>query len=67
MAPIRFVKNADGFFLDHSPQEQKAYMEAYCNQIKTDAVIAYCHYCTQGFNLIGQRNFHLCELLFKNI
>lgn len=67
LAPERFVKNAAGIFTPHSPEEHKAYMEAYCKQIKTEAVVAYCHYCTQGFQLVGQPNYHLCELLFKNI
>lgn len=42
-------------------------MDNYCKQIKTDAVVAYCHYCTQGFQLAGKRHYHLCELLFRNI
>ncbi len=65
MAPKRYVENAQGFFEPHTPKEQKAYMEEYCKQITTDAVVGYCHYCTQGFNLVGQKNYHLAELLFK--
>ena len=67
LAPDRFVKKASGFFAPHSPEEQKTYMESYCKQIKTDAVVAYCHYCTQGFNLVGQENYHIGELLFRNV
>ena len=66
MAPVRFVQNARGFFQPHTEEEQRAYMEAYCRQIATPAVVAYCHYCTQGFGLVGQKNFHLAELLFGN-
>lgn len=66
MAPVRFVQNAHGFFQPHTEEEQRAYMEAYCRQIATPAVVAYCHYCTQGFGLVGQKNFHLAELLFGN-
>ena len=32
-----------------------------------DAVVGYCHYCTQGFNRVGKKNYHLAELLFKDI
>lgn len=64
MAPRRYVERAAGFFEPHSPEEQRAYMEEYCKQITTDAVVAYCHYCTQGFRLVGQKHFHLAELLF---
>lgn len=68
MAHERFVTNAsEGIFKEHTPEEQRKYMEDYCNQIKTDAVVTYCHYCSQGFNLIGQKNYHLADLLFKNI
>lgn len=67
MAPKRFVDNAQGRFAPHTPEEQLAYMTTYCKQITTEAVVAYCHYCTQGFKLAGQPHFHLCELLFKHI
>lgn len=67
MAPHRFVDQAQGFFAPHTPEEQKAYMKEYCKQITTDAVVAYCHYCTQGFNLAEQKNYHLAELLFAKI
>ena len=67
MAPHRFVEQAQGFFTPHTPEEQKAHMEAYCQQITTPSIVAYCHYCTQGFALINQPHFHLCELLFKNL
>ena len=67
LAPSRFVKNATGFFEPHSPEEQKKLMQEYCKQINTASVVAYCHYCTQGFQLAEQQHYHLCELLFKNI
>lgn len=67
MAPQRYVEHASGFFEPHTEEEQKEYMEEYCKQITTDAVVAYCHYCTQGFNLVGQKNFHLAELLFRDL
>lgn len=67
MAHHRFVDEARGFFEPHTPEEQKAYMENYCKQITTEAVVAYCHYCTQGFNLAGQKNYHLAELMFAAI
>ena len=65
MAPKRYKENACGFFAPHTPEEQQAYMENYCKQITTEAVVSYCHYCAQGFNLVGQKNYHLAELLFK--
>ena len=64
MAPKRYVENAKGFFEPHTPEEQEAYMAEYCRQITTEAIVGYCHYCTQGFNLVGQKNYHLAELLF---
>lgn len=64
MAPKRYVENARGFFEPHTPEEQQAYMEKHCKQITTEAVVAYCHYCTQGFNLVEQKNYHIAELLF---
>ena len=64
MAPKRYTENARGFFELHTSEEQQAYMEEHCKQITTEAVVAYCHYCTQGFNLVGQKNYHLAELLF---
>lgn len=67
LAPRRFVRNAAGFFAPHSEQEHISYMQEHCRQIKTEYVVAYCHYCTQGFQLIRQPHYHLCELLFQNI
>lgn len=65
MAPERFVKNATGLFLPHTPQQQKEAMQQYCRRIPTESVVAYCHYCTEGFRLAGQKNFHLAELMFR--
>ena len=67
LAPERFVNNARDCFEPHTPEEQQAYMAEHCRQITTEAVVAYCHYCTQGFALVGQKHFHLCELLFRDI
>ena len=67
MAPNRYVENAKGFFEPHTPEEQKAYMEEFCKQIKTDAIVSYCHYCTKGFNLVGQKNYHFADLLFRDL
>lgn len=67
MAPKRFVEDAPEMFKPHTPEEQKAAMQEYCRQIQTESVVAYCHYCTEGFRLAGQKNFHLAELLFRNI
>lgn len=67
LAPNRFVANAAGFFEPHSPDQHHAYMQEHCKKIKTEAVVTYCHYCAQGFQLVGQPHYHLCELLFKNV
>lgn len=67
LAPKRFVHNAPGLFRPHTPEEHISFMQNYCRQITTPAVVAYCHYCTQGFKLIGQNNHHLAELLFRNV
>ena len=65
LAPKRFVENAKGFFQDHSQEEKIFLMKNYCEQIKTDKVIAYCHYCVRGLKLGGKNTFHLAELLFQ--
>lgn len=66
MAPRRYVEEAQEFFAPHTPEAQLEYMKDYCKQITTEAVVAYCHYCTQGFGLVGQKHFHLAELLFAD-
>lgn len=67
MAPKRFVEDAPGLFKLHTLEEQKSAMQEYCKQVQTEKVVAYCHYCTEGFRLAGQQNLHLAELLFKNL
>lgn len=33
----------------------------------TEAFVGYCHYYTQGFNLVGLKKHHLTELIFRDI
>lgn len=67
MAPKRFVEDAPGLFKPHTSEEQKVAMQEYCKQIQTEKVVAYCHYCTEGFRLTGLKNYHLAELVFGYI
>ena len=64
LAPKRFVENAYGKFVSHSPKEREELMKEYCMEIPTEKVIAYCHYCVNGLNLGGKQGIHLAELLF---
>ena len=65
LAPKRFVENAAGKFLPHTPEEQKAIMEEYCRTVPAETVVSYCHYCADGIKIGGKNSKHLAELLFK--
>ena len=65
LAPKRFRDNAVGLFQPHTPEEKKSLMEKYCEQIETEKVIAYCHYCVRGLNLGGKIGIHLAQILFR--
>ena len=64
LAPKRFLHDAQGFFVEHTPEQKKSLMEAHCSRISTQKVVAYCHYCVRGLKLGGKTAFHLAELLF---
>lgn len=64
LAPKRFVENAKGMFLPHTEEEQKQILTEYAKQYTTDTVLTYCHYCSQGLDLIHKPNKHIAELLF---
>ncbi|MBP5211502.1 MAG: hypothetical protein J6Z30_01470, partial [Pyramidobacter sp.] len=64
MAPKRFVENAQGKFVPHTPEEQKQLMTEYCRRFGGTEVADYCHYCHEGLLLGGARAHHLAELLF---
>jgi hypothetical protein len=64
LAPTRFVENAKGLFLSHADEELPALMQNHCQQITTDKVVAYCHYCVKGLKVGGKQGGHLAELLF---
>ncbi|MBR1729917.1 MAG: hypothetical protein IJ728_10390 [Selenomonadaceae bacterium] len=66
LAPKRFVEGAKGLFQEHSQEEKFQLMKNYCEQITTDKIIAYCHYCVRGLKLGGKNAFHLAELLFND-
>jgi hypothetical protein len=55
LAPKRFVENAQGKFLPHSDEERIAIMREHCRTIRTDKVVAYCHYCVKGLNMGGKQ------------
>lgn len=64
LAPHRYVELAEGKFEPHTEEEKKQIMENYCQTIRTDKVVAYCHYCVDGLKLGGKDGIHLAELLF---
>lgn len=64
LAPRYYVDGAQGLFQPHTGDEQRALMADYCAQLKTDAVICYCHYCLEGLKLGGANAKHIAELLF---
>lgn len=64
LAPERFVKNAEGKFIPHSDEDILKLMQEYCRKIKTEKVVAYCHYCVKGLELGGKDAKHIAELLF---
>ena len=64
LAPKRFLHDAQGFFVEHTPEQKKSLMKAHCSRISTEKVVAYCHYCVRGLKLGGKTAFHLAELLF---
>ena len=64
LAPKRFLHDAQGFFVEHTPEQKKSLMEEHCSRISTEKVVAYCHYCVRGLKLGGKTAFHLAELLF---
>ena len=66
LAQKRFVEGAKGLFQEHSQEEKFQLMKNYCEQITTDKIIAYCHYCVRGLKLGGKNAFHLAELLFND-
>lgn len=67
LAPDRFVENADGKFVPHTEEKKKELMLDYCNQVETDKIVAYCHYCVKGLKLGEKNAFHLAELLFNHL
>lgn len=65
LAPKRFLHGAQEFFKPHTDEQKKLLMEKHCAQIKTEKIVAYCHYCIRGLKLGGANAFHLAELLFE--
>ena len=66
MAPKRFVENAAGKFVPHTPEEQKRLMTEYAARFDGCEVVDYCHYCHEGLLLGGVNAHHLAELLFAD-
>ena len=64
LAPRRFLHDAQGLFREHTPEQKKSLMQEHCAQIRTEKVVAYCHYCVRGLKLGGKTAYHLTELLF---
>ena len=64
LAPKRYVENAKGRFLPHSPEEQEAAMRAYAATLPQMPVAVYCHYCEEGLELAGVDVRHLAAMLF---
>lgn len=65
LAPRRFLHGAQGLFQPHTDEQKLQLMQKHCEQIRTEKVAAYCHYCIRGLKLGGKKAFHLAELLFE--
>jgi len=66
LAPKRFVENAAGKFISRTEEEQLELMKKHCQEVVTDKVVAYCHYCAKGLQIGGKNVKHLAELLFPS-
>ncbi|RII27652.1 MAG: hypothetical protein CXR31_05310 [Geobacter sp.] len=64
LAPRRFIENAAGKFISRTGEEKVELMRKHGQEIITDKVVAYCHYCAEGLQLGGKDVKHLAELLF---
>lgn len=49
------------------PEEQKARMEEWVKQYKTDRTVVYCNSCLQGVRLGGADGVHVLELMSANL
>ncbi|WP_242982120.1 hypothetical protein [Clostridium sp. LS] len=58
------MENAKGKFISRTNEEQLKLMWEHCQNITTDKVVAYCHYCVKGLKLGGKQIKHLASLLF---
>ena len=65
LAPKRFLHGAKGLFQPHTDDEKFQLMREHCAAIRTEKVVAYCHYCVRGLKLGSKSTFHLAELLFE--
>ncbi len=65
LAPRRFIENAQGKFIPHSEEEQRALMREYCKRFSTDKVVGYCKHCVEGLEWGGVNVQHLGSLLFE--
>lgn len=63
-APKRFIENAKGLFLPHTPEEKTALMEKHCQMIHAAEVVCYCNGCINGIRLGGKQGIHLLDLVF---
>ena len=64
LAPKHYAENIEGKFEPHTPEEQRAAMEAFCAPFAGRQILCYCHYCLEGLKLGGAQARHLAEVLF---
>lgn len=64
LAHKRYVEQFPHMFTPMEPEEQAAHFRRHCAQIRTEKVVCYCKFCTDGINTGGKTGLHLLELLF---
>lgn len=66
LAPKRYVDNAKGMFLPHSPQAQEAAMRTYAAALLQLPAAVCCQGCKEELELAGIDMRHLAALLFAS-
>ena len=66
LAPKRYVDNAKGMFLPHSPQAQEVAMRTYAAALLQLPAAVCCQGCKEELELAGIDMRHLAALLFAS-
>ena len=66
LAHKRYVEQFPHMFTPMEPAEQIEHFRKHGEQIRTEKVVCYCKFCTDGINMGGKKGIHLLELLFPD-